>query len=570
MVTTLIEPHGGTLNDLMLTNTEAEKLKMDSVDYPSMMVNERQICDLELLLNGGFSPLTGFLGKTDYESVLKTMRLTDGTLWPLPATLDVTEVFAKSINSGDKIALRDQEGFVLAVLTISDIWQPDLEKEAEVVFGTRDLKHPGVNYLLKQSRPYYIGGKLQGIKKPKHYDYQLLRRSPREVRDRFTKMGWDKVVAFQTRNPMHRAHVELTLKAVNEIGANVLIHPVVGLTKPGDVNHYTSVRCYEQVMDKYPKGTALLSLLPLAMRMGGPREALWHAIIRKNYGCTHLIVGRDHAGPGLDSNGKPFYGPYDAQDILKEHQAELGIAMVPFKMMVYVEDRAEYRAIDEVPEGSRTLSISGTELRRRLDKGLDIPDWFSYPEIVTELRKSRPPKSQRGLTIFFTGLSGSGKSTIANGLMVKLFEDGRRPVTLLDGDIVRTNLSSELGFTREHRSLNIRRIGFVASEITKNGGIAICAPIAPYEDDRSYNRELIEPLGGYIEVFVDTSLAECERRDTKGLYAKARQGIIKEFTGISDPYEAPTNAEIVVDTKDVDPETLVQDILLKIEQLGYI
>ena len=570
MVTTLIEPHGGTLNDLMLTNTEAEKLKMDSVDYPSMMVNERQICDLELLLNGGFSPLTGFLGKTDYESVLKTMRLTDGTLWPLPATLDVTEVFAKSINSGDKIALRDQEGFVLAVLTISDIWQPDLEKEAEVVFGTRDLKHPGVNYLLKQSRPYYIGGKLQGIKKPKHYDYQLLRRSPREVRDRFTKMGWDKVVAFQTRNPMHRAHVELTLKAVNEIGANVLIHPVVGLTKPGDVNHYTRVRCYEQVMDKYPKGTALLSLLPLAMRMGGPREALWHAIIRKNYGCTHLIVGRDHAGPGLDSSGKPFYGPYDAQDILKEHQAELGIEMVPFKMMVYVEDRAEYRAIDEVPEGSRTLSISGTELRRRLDKGLDIPDWFSYPEIVTELRKSRPPKSQRGLTIFFTGLSGSGKSTIANGLMVKLFEDGRRPVTLLDGDIVRTNLSSELGFTREHRSLNIRRIGFVASEITKNGGIAICAPIAPYEDDRSYNRELIEPLGGYIEVFVDTSLAECERRDTKGLYAKARQGIIKEFTGISDPYEAPTNAEIVVDTKDVDPETLVQDILLKIEQLGYI
>jgi len=570
MVTTLIEPHGGTLNDLMLTNTEAEKLKMDSVDYPSMMVNERQICDLELLLNGGFSPLTGFLGKTDYESVLKTMRLTDGTLWPLPATLDVTEVFAKSINSGDKIALRDQEGFVLAVLTISDIWQPDLEKEAEVVFGTRDLKHPGVNYLLKQSRPYYIGGKLQGIKKPKHYDYQLLRRSPREVRDRFTKMGWDKVVAFQTRNPMHRAHVELTLKAVNEIGANVLIHPVVGLTKPGDVNHYTRVRCYEQVMDKYPKGTALLSLLPLAMRMGGPREALWHAIIRKNYGCTHLIVGRDHAGPGLDSSGKPFYGPYDAQDILKEHQAELGITMVPFKMMVYVEDRAEYRAIDEVPEGSRTLSISGTELRRRLDKGLDIPDWFSYPEVVTELRKSRPPKSQRGLTIFFTGLSGSGKSTIANGLMVKLFEDGRRPVTLLDGDIVRTNLSSELGFTREHRSLNIRRIGFVASEITKNGGIAICAPIAPYEDDRSYNRELIEPLGGYIEVFVDTSLAECERRDTKGLYAKARQGIIKEFTGISDPYEAPTNAEIVVDTKDVDPETLVQDILLKIEQLGYI
>lgn len=314
----------------------------------------------------------------------------------------------------------------------------------------------------------------------------------------------------------------------------------------------------------------MLSLLPLAMRMGGPREAVWHAIIRKNYGCTHFIVGRDHAGPGVDSQGEPFYGPYDAQDLLKNHEAELGIKMVPFKMMVYVEDRAEYRAIDEVPTGARTLSISGTELRRRLDKGLDIPEWFSYLEVVKELRRSQPPKSERGFTVFFTGLSGSGKSTIANGLMVKLFEDGRRPVTLLDGDIVRTNLSSELGFSQEHRALNIRRIGFVASEITKNGGIAICAPIALYEEDRSYNRELIEPLGGYIEVFVDTSLAECERRDTKGLYAKARQGIIKEFTGISDPYEAPTNAEIVVDTMDVDPETLVQDILLKIEQLGYI
>ncbi len=570
MTKILIEPHGGTLNDLMLTNAEAEKLKIDSVDYPSLMLNERQICDLELLLNGGFSPLTGFLGQGDYEAVLKTMRLADGTLWPLPITLDVSAAFAQSLGNGDKIALRDQEGFVLAVLTISDIWQPDLEKEAEVVFGTRDFKHPGVNYLLKQSRPYYIGGKLQGLKKPKHYDYQLLRRSPKEVRNRFAKLGWEKVVAFQTRNPMHRAHVELTLRAANEIGADILIHPVVGLTKPGDVDHYTRVRCYEQVMDKYPKGTALLSLLPLAMRMGGPREAVWHAIIRKNYGCTHFIVGRDHAGPGVDSNGDPFYGPYDAQDLLKKYEAELGIKMVPFKMMVYVEDRAEYRAIDEVPEGSRTLSISGTELRRRLDKGLDIPAWFSYPEVVEELRLSQPPKSERGFTVFFTGLSGSGKSTIANGLMVKLFEDGRRPVTLLDGDIVRTNLSSELGFSREHRSLNIRRIGFVASEITKNGGIAICAPIAPYEDDRTYNRELIEPMGGYIEVFVDTPLEECERRDTKGLYAKARQGIIKEFTGISDPYEAPTKAEIVVNTEGVDPETLVQEILLRIEQLGYI
>ncbi len=570
MSTTLIEPHGGKLCNLMLGLEAAEQAKSELLNLPSLTVNERQICDQEMLLNGGFSPLQGYLNQADYEAVVTDMRLYDGTLWPLPITLDVEEAFAKELKPGYKIALCDQEGFTLAILEIEDVWQPDLSKEAELVYGTIDTKHPGVNYLLKQSKPWYIGGKLQGLKPPKHYDYQLLRRSPKEVRDRFVKRGWEKVVAFQTRNPMHRAHVELTLRAANEIGANVLIHPVVGLTKPGDVNHYTRVRCYEQVMDKYPKGTALLSLLPLAMRMGGPREAVWHAIIRKNYGCTHFIVGRDHAGPGVDSQGEPFYGPYDAQDLLKKQENELGIKMVPFKMMVYVEDRAEYRAIDEVPEGTRTLSISGTELRRRLDKGLDIPDWFSYPEVVEELRQSQPPKNERGFTIFFTGLSGSGKSTIANGLMVKLFEDGRRPVTLLDGDIVRINLSSELGFSREHRSLNIHRIGFVASEITKNGGIAICAPIAPYEEDRIYNRELIEPLGGYIEVFVDTPLEECERRDTKGLYAKARQGIIKEFTGISDPYEAPTNAEIVVNTEGIDPETLVQDILLKIEQLGYI
>ena len=570
MSTTLIEPHGGKLCNLMLGPEAAEQAKSELLNLPSLTINERQICDLEMLLNGGFSPLQGYLNQADYEAVVTDMRLYDGTLWPLPITLDVEEAFANGLKPGYKIALRDQEGFTLAILEIEDVWQPDLSKEAELVYGTTDTKHPGVNYLLKQSKPWYVGGKLQGLKPPKHYDYQLLRRSPKEVRDRFAKMGWEKVVAFQTRNPMHRAHVELTLRAANEIGANILIHPVVGLTKPGDVNHYTRVRCYEQVMDKYPKGTALLSLLPLAMRMGGPREAVWHAIIRKNYGCTHFIVGRDHASPGVNSEGEPFYGPYDAQTLLKKHEAEIGIKMVPFKMMVYVEDRAEYRAIDEVPEGARTLSISGTELRRRLDKGLDIPEWFSYPEVVEELRRSQPPKKERGFTVFFTGLSGSGKSTIANGLMVKLFEDGRRPVTLLDGDIVRINLSSELGFSRAHRSLNIHRIGFVASEITKNGGIAICAPIAPYEDDRIYNRELIEPLGGYIEVFVDTPLEECERRDTKGLYAKARQGIIKEFTGISDPYEAPADAEIVVNTEGVDPETLVQDILLKIEQLGYI
>ncbi|MFH1852158.1 MAG: bifunctional sulfate adenylyltransferase/adenylylsulfate kinase [Candidatus Neomarinimicrobiota bacterium] len=567
---TVIEPHGGTLVDLMGAAEEISRLKADALGWPSLVLNERQICDLELLLNGGFSPLRGFLNQADYAAVVAGMRLQNGLLWPLPVTLDIPADLVGRLRSADRLVLRDQEGFALALLTVEDVWQPDLVTEAQEVFGSTDPLHPGVNYLLKQSQPWYVGGSLVGLQQPKHYDYQLLRRSPAETRDRFHKLGWDKIVAFQTRNPMHRAHVELTLRAANEVGANILIHPVVGLTKPGDVNHYTRVRCYEQVMNKYPKGTALLSLLPLAMRMGGPREALWHAIIRKNYGCTHFIIGRDHAGPGADSSGKPFYPSPAARELVQHYEDEIGIKVVPFRRMLYVEDRAEYRPIDEIPEGVRTLSISGTELRRRLDKGLDIPDWFSYPEVVAELRRSQPPKAERGFTVFFTGLSGSGKSTIANGLMVKLFEDGRRPVTLLDGDIVRTHLSSELGFSREHRSLNIRRIGFVASEITKNGGIAICAPIAPYQDDRAYNRALIEPLGGYIEVFVDTPLAECEKRDTKGLYAKARQGLIKEFTGISDPYETPLNPEIIVDTTNTDPETLVQDILLKIEQLGYI
>jgi len=570
MVSSLTNPHGGRLVNLLLPPDEAHELKRASINFPSVILNDRQLCDLELLLNGGFSPLTGFMGREDYDSVVSRMRLVDGTLWPIPVALDVTEPLAETISEGAQMVLRDKEGFPLAVLTVTDIWRPDLQAEAEQVFGSTDLLHPAAFYLLDTSNPVYLGGTLQGITLPMHYDYQLLRHTPAEVRDRFTRHGWDRVVAFQTRNPLHRAHLELTHRAAAEVKANLLLHPVVGLTKPGDVDHYTRVRCYKHIIEHYPAGITMLSLLPLAMRMGGPREALWHAIIRKNYGCSFFIVGRDHAGPGKDSNGQPFYGPYDAQDLLREHEVELGLKMVPFKMMVYVEDRAEFQPEDEVPKGVRILNISGTELRRRLDKGLEIPDWFSFPEVVVELRHARPPLSERGFTVFFTGLSGAGKSTLANGLLVKLLEDGRRPVTLLDGDIVRTNLSSELGFSKEHRSLNVRRIGFVASEITKNGGVAICAPIAPYEVDRRFNRELISRIGGYIEVHVSTPLEVCERRDVKGLYALARAGKVKHFTGIDDPYEAPENAEIVVDSSSEDPETLAQSILLGIEKLGYL
>jgi sulfate adenylyltransferase len=498
------------------------------------------------------------------------MRLADGTLWPIPVTLDVPADLAEQLETGGMLALRDAEGVMLAALHVESIWQPDLKAEAKAVFGSTNLEHPAVAYLLQQSGTHYVGGRLEGIHPPVHYDYRRLRRTPAELRREFSRLGWRKAVAFQTRNPMHRAHQELTLRAAKEVEANLLIHPVVGMTKPGDVDHYTRVRCYQALLPHYPKDTAMLSLLPLAMRLAGPREAIWHAIIRKNHGCTHLIVGRDHAGPGSDSKGKPFYGPYDAQELLQQYEEELGVEMVPFKMMVYLGDEDRYLPQDEVPKGARSLSISGTELRARLADGRDIPEWFTFPEVVTELRKTHPPRHGQGFTVFFTGLSGSGKSTIANVLLVKFLEMGGRPVTLLDGDLVRKNLSSELGFSKEHRDVNIRRIGFVASEITKNGGISICAPIAPYDSIRQENRALIEEGGGYILVHVATPLEVCEQRDRKGLYAKARAGIIKEFTGISDPYEEPDDADVVIDTTDVTPEEAAQQIILHLEKEGYI
>jgi len=555
-------------NTLMSSNPDA--LKKEAFNNKSWQVTERQICDLELLLNGAFAPLTGFMDEADYQSVLKDLRLKDGSLWPMPITLDVDEAFSKELSNGDKITLRDHEGFALAVLTISDIYQPDFKAEAQAVYGTIDETHPAVNYLYNHSKPVYLGGSLEGIALPHHYDYKENRHTPEELKSIFKEKGWKKIVAFQTRNPLHRAHVEMTMRASQELDANLLIHPVVGMTKPGDVDHYTRVRCYQHVLPKYPENSAMMSLLPLAMRMGGPREALWHALIRKNFGCTHIVVGRDHAGPGNDKDGNPFYGPYDAQELLLKYQDEIGIEMVPFKFMVYLPEEDRYEAIDAVEKGTDFKTISGTELRDLLDKGKGIPEWFSYKEVAQELEASRPPLNQRGLTIFFTGLSGSGKSTLANGLLVKMLEEGSRPVTLLDGDIVRTHLSSELGFSKEHRSLNVQRIGFVASEITKNTGIAICAPIAPYTADRRVNRELISPLGGFIEVFVNTSLAVCEERDVKGLYALARKGVIKEFTGISDPYEEPTDAEIVIDSSGRTPEVLVEEIFGRIKKLGYL
>ncbi len=566
----LIPPHGGELVNVIAEPKRAAELQSHSREWASWDLTPRQNCDLELLLSGGFSPLRGFLSKADYESVCCKMRLANGTIWPIPIMLDVTEEFAKANGPGKTIALRDAEGVMLAALHIEEVWQPNRTAEAEQVYGTSDPFHPGVDHVLNRTNPFYVSGKLEGVQSPSHYDFRTLRLKPAELRAEFARLGWRRVVAFQTRNPMHRAHQELTFRAAKKVEANLLIHPSVGMTKPGDVDYYIRVRCYEALLSKYPKDTVKLSLLPLAMRMGGPREAVWHAIIRKNHGCTHFIVGRDHAGPGKDKAGKPFYGPYDAQELLRKHQNEIGVTMVPFQMMVYLEDQDTYVPEDEVPDGSRVLNISGTELRSRLAEGRDIPSWFTFPEVVRELQRSYPPRHKQGFTVFFTGLSGSGKSTIANVLRVKFLEMGGRPVTLLDGDLVRKHLSSELGFSKEHRDINIRRIGYVASEITKNGGIAICAPIAPYDSVRKGVREMIQPHGGFILVHVSTPIETCEQRDRKGLYAKARAGLVQNFTGVSDPYEVPGDADVTIDTANLTPEEAAQEIILHLEREGFI
>ncbi len=569
-MTTIIEPHGGHLQERLLKDDELKELQEKAKGLKKLALTDRQLCDLEMIMNGAFSPLDGFLKKADYDSVCKDMRMADGTIWPIPITLDVSEEFAEEVKEGTSITLTSPQGVLLAVLDIADIWTPDKKKEAKSVYATTDEKHPAVDYLFNTAGPVNLGGTLHGIELPMHFDFGHLRNTPRGLRDRFKRQGWHNVVAFQTRNPMHRAHQEITFRAAQSSEANLLIQPVVGMTKPGDIDHYSRVRCYEKLLKQYPEQTTALSLLPLAMRMGGPREALWHAIIRKNYGCTHFIVGRDHAGPGNDSKDKPFYGPYEAQELVEKHQEEIGMEMVPFRMMVYVEERAGYMPIDEVAEDQKTLNISGTEFRRRLMEGLEIPEWFSYPEVVDELRKTHPPKHEQGFTIFFTGLLGAGKATIANALRVKLLEMGGRSITLLDGKKVQKYLSSELDASKEDKEININRIGFVASEITKAGGVAICTPIAPYAEIRKRVKDMISLQGGFLEVYVSTPIDVCEERDTRGLYEMARSWSVEDFTGISEAYEAPEEPDLVIDMQDCTPDEAAQRILIKLEKHGYI
>ncbi len=563
---TLIAPYGGELVNLIARGEEREALIARSSGLKSIKISARALNDLELLATGAFSPLDRFMGKADYERVLTDMRLTDGTLWPLPVTLTADPAELPIV--GEELVLRNSHNDLIAVMKLEEVYTWDAEKEARLSLGTNDSRHPLVSEMSRWGK-VCISGELKVINLPKYYDFVDIRKTPAEVRAELEKMGNKNVVAFQTRNPLHRVHEELTKRAAKQIGGSLLIHPVVGMTKPGDVDHYTRVRVYKALLENYyDKDTTMLSLLPLAMRMAGPREALLHAIIRRNHGANHFIVGRDHAGPGNDSSGKPFYGPYDAQEMLKEHEEELGVKMVPFQWLVYLPDRDEYVEADKVPEGERVLTISGTQVREEyLAKGKLLPEWFTRPETAEILRESYPPKHAQGFCIWFTGLSGSGKSATARALTDMLLERGKQ-VTVLDGDVVRTHLSKGLGFSKEDRDTNILRIGYVAGEIVRHGGNVICAAISPYRAARNEARKLV-PAGNFIMTHVDTPLEVCEARDVKGLYAKARRGEIKGFTGVDDPYEEPIDPEITVTGAEVTPEENAMKIIGYLEEQGF-
>ncbi len=565
----LISPYGGTLIDLMVPESERAALRSYANTLPSIRISERSACDLELLAVGGFSPLDRFMSQADHQSVIDMMRLADGTLFPMPIPLPVDERVAVKLKIGQDIALRSPGNDLLAIMNVEEIYPWSVEEVAQKAFRTLDLRHPIVAEMHGWGK-FNISGQLRVLQLPARYDFKSIRLTPTETRARLEKFGHENVIAFQTRNPLHRVHEELTKRATMEKDGVLLLHPSVGMTKPGDVDHFTRVRTYKALAQRYyDPDRILLSLLPLAMRMGGPREAVWHAIIRRNFGANHLIVGRDHAGPGNDSTGKPIYGPYDAQQLVEKHSEELGVTPVPFQMLVYLPEEDRYEEVTKVDKDTKTASISGTQVREQyLHNGKQLPEWFTRPEVAEILAETYPPRYRQGVCIWLTGLHNAGKSTTANVLTTLLQEYGRS-ITLLDGDVVRTHFSEGLGFSKEDRDDHVRRIGFVASEITRHGGIVVCAAVSPY---RSTRNEVRSSIGSdnYIEVFVNTPLEVCEQRDTKGLYARARRGEVIGFTGIDDPYEAPQNPELVIETLHHTAEENARTILDTLIERGFV
>lgn len=568
----LNSPYGGELVNLFVDEDAAEQAVREAWKYPSVQISDRVLCDLELLANGGFSPLKTFLNKQDYDRVLAEMRLDDGTLWPMPITLPIDPPDGLELDKG--LALRNSKNELVAVMDVADIFEWDPDEESRAVLGTTDSAHPLVAEMQSWGKTC-VSGPMRVVGLQKKWDFLEYRLTPADVRERLQACdladgSTANVVAFQTRNPLHRAHEEITKRAADAIEGGLLIHPVVGMTKPGDVDHFTRCRVYKTLYENYyDHNRTVLAFLPLAMRMGGPREAVWHGIIRRNHGVSHFIVGRDHAGPGVDSAGKPFYGPYDAQDMFKEHSKEIGVEMVPFKMVLYLPEEDRYEEVDKIPAEVESVSISGTEVREKyLSKGKPLPKWFTRPETAEILQDAYPSRDSQGFCVWFTGLSGSGKSTTAEIVTDLLMEHGRS-VTELDGDVVRTHLSKGLGFSKEDRDTNILRIGFVASEIAAHGGSAVCAAVSPYRATRNHVRNMF-PEKAFIEVYVDTPLDVCEDRDVKGLYAMARRGDIKGFTGIDDPYEAPIDPELALDTVHETPWSNAQRIIEFLRDRGFL
>ena len=567
----LIAPYGGKLVNLVVEGKEREELLARASKLPSLKITMRNLCDLELIATGGFSPLMTFMGKADYERVLKEMRLADGTLFPLPITLTADPEELPTV--GEDLVLRNTNNDTIAIMTLEEIYHWDPETEATLAYGSTDPRHPMVSEMERWGK-VCISGPMKVVNLPKYHDFVNLRQTPAQVRTALEEMGNDNVVAFQTRNPLHRIHEELTKRAAAQVNGSLIIHPVVGMTKPGDVDHYTRVRTYRALVDNYyDKKSTMLSLLPLAMRMAGPKEAVLHAIIRRNHGANHFVVGRDHAGPGNDSSGKPFYGPYDAQELMTQNESELGVKMVPFELLVYLPDEDRYVEQKDIPEGAKTANISGTQVRDEyLAKGKLLPEWFTRPETAAILREMYPPKNKQGFCIWFTGLSGSGKSATTQVLTSLMLERGRE-VAILDGDVVRTHLSKGLGFSKEDRDTNILRIGFVAGEIVRAGGAIICAAISPYRATRNEARKMVGD-NNFITVYMDTPVEVCEQRDVKGLYAKARQAVQDGkpmgFTGVDDPYEPPIEPEITLKGFDSTPEENAQSIIKYLEEQGYL
>ena len=563
----LITPYGGQLVNLLVAPEALEELTAYASRLPSIRLSDRAVCDLEMLAVGAFSPLDRFMGQADYQSVLDNMRLVNGYIFPLPITLPIEA--EDEVEIGQDIALRDPQNELLAIMTVEELYAWDLAEVAQKAFGTQDLRHPLVAEMYRWGK-FNISGPIQMLKLPAHHDFKNLRLTPAETRARLAEFGHQNVVAFQTRNPLHRVHEELTKRAVEDVDGVLLLHPVVGMTRPGDVDYFTRVRTYKALTHRYyDQDRILLSLLPLAMRMAGPREAVWHALIRRNYGANHLIVGRDHAGPGKDSMGEPFYGPYDAQDLVESVSDELGVSVIPFRMLVYLPEEERYEEVTKVPERTKTASISGTQVREEyLQNGKQLPRWFTRPEVADILSETYPPRYKQGVCLWLTGLHNAGKSTTAAVLTTLLQEHGRL-VTLLDGDVVRTHFSEGLGFSKEDRDDHVRRIGYVASEIVRHGGLTVCATVSPYRATRNDVRNLFNQEH-YIEIFVDTPLEICEARDTKGLYASARRGEILGFTGIDDPYEAPRHPELRIDTTTYTAEENAHRILNLLVEHGFV